>query len=87
VPRLAHKLPSYRLHKAGGQAVVTLDGTVFYLGLHGSEASRVEFDRLIQQWMRNGSPPGRRGVEQAATGLWRRCGRRAGDGQAPEAAL
>ncbi len=26
MPRLTHKVPSYRLHKASGQAVVTLNG-------------------------------------------------------------
>jgi hypothetical protein len=32
MPRLVHKLPSYRLHKPSGQAVVTLAGKVVYVG-------------------------------------------------------
>ncbi len=32
MPRLTHKLPSYRLHRASGQAVITLTGRDYYLG-------------------------------------------------------
>lgn len=32
------RIPSYRLHKASGQAVVTLDGRDHYLGVHDSAA-------------------------------------------------
>ncbi len=46
--------PTYRLHKATGQAVVTIDGRDHYLGDHGSAASREAFDRLIAQWFANG---------------------------------
>lgn len=48
------KTPSYRLHKATGQAVVTLNGSDFYLGRFGSSASREAFDRLIGEWLSNG---------------------------------
>ena len=48
------RTPSYRLHKPSGRAVVTLDGKDFYLGPHGSQASRDEYDRLIAEWLANG---------------------------------
>ena len=54
-------LPSYRLHKASGQAVVTLNGKDFYLGRYKSKASRDEYDRLIAEFLANGKklPPTR----------------------------
>lgn len=54
------RLPSYRLHKPSGQAVVTLGGKDFYLGKWNSKASRQEYDRLIGEWLAGGrtSPPG-----------------------------
>ena len=48
------KPPSYRKHKRSGQAVVTLNGQDFYLGTHGSKASKAEYDRLIGEWLTNG---------------------------------
>lgn len=47
-------VPKYRRHKASGQAVVTLSGRDFYLGRYGSKASRVEYDRLIAEWLAGG---------------------------------
>ena len=32
MPKLKNKLPTYRVHKASGQAVVTLNGRDIYLG-------------------------------------------------------
>jgi integrase len=46
--------PSYRRHKASGQAVVTLNGRDFYLGPHGSRASIDAYDALIGEWAANG---------------------------------
>jgi hypothetical protein len=46
-------LPFYRLHKASRQAVVTLNGHEFYLGKHGTAASREAYDRLIAKWPSN----------------------------------
>lgn len=55
MPRLSKSsLPKYRKHKASGRAVVTLDGKDFYLGPHGSRASRREYDRLVGEWQQNG---------------------------------
>jgi hypothetical protein len=54
VPRLNDRLPNYRLHRRSGQAIVTLNGRDHYLGRHGSDASRREYDRLIAQWPQSG---------------------------------
>ncbi|MCL2744409.1 MAG: hypothetical protein FWE67_11220 [Planctomycetaceae bacterium] len=54
-------IPNYRLHKAYGQAFVELDGRRFYLGKHGSKASREEYERRIAEYLGNGRklPPTR----------------------------
>jgi integrase len=54
MPRLTKTLPSYRLHRTSGQALVTLDGRDFYLGRHGTRSSRAEYDRLIGEWLAHG---------------------------------
>lgn len=43
--------PSYRQHKASGQAVVTIDRKDHYLGVHGTPDSRLRYERLISAWM------------------------------------
>jgi integrase len=48
------RLPKYRLHKATGQAVVTIGGRDLYLGRHGSSESRAEYDRRIAEWLTTG---------------------------------
>ena len=48
------KIPTYRLHKATGQAVVTLGDHDHYLGAYGLAASRLKYDQLIAEWMANG---------------------------------
>lgn len=59
MPKLKNRVPSYRKHKATGQAVVTLDGRTFYLGKYNSAASRSEYSRLISEWTAEGGnlPP------------------------------
>jgi hypothetical protein len=47
----AGSLPSYRLYKRTGQAVVTLDGHDHYLGPYGSPESRKAYNRLIEAWL------------------------------------
>lgn len=47
-------VPAYRKHKPSGRAVVTLNGRECYLGPHGTEVSRNEYDRLIGEWLANG---------------------------------
>jgi integrase len=45
------RVPSYRLHKASGQAVVTLSGVDHYLGKHGTPASEERYNRLLAEWL------------------------------------
>jgi len=52
-------LPSYRLHKSSGQAIVSLpigDGRYkdYLLGPYNSEKSKQEYARVISQWQTNG---------------------------------
>lgn len=42
-------LPSYRLHRGSGQAFVQYKGQRFYLGKHGTEASREAYSRVIAE--------------------------------------
>ncbi|MCF7975527.1 MAG: site-specific integrase [Phycisphaerae bacterium] len=51
MPRLNNRLPSYRLHKASGQAIVTLNGRDIYLGPHNTEESRDRYKLVIQEWL------------------------------------
>jgi len=54
MPRLAQSVPKYRKHKASGQAFVELNGRRLYLGPHGTKVSRLEYDRLVSEWLQNG---------------------------------
>jgi integrase len=54
MPRLLYQQPRYRKHKSTGQAVVSLDGQLIFLGRFGSAASREKYDRLIAEWLANG---------------------------------
>ena len=55
MPRLTgNRLPKYGKHKASGQAVIQLDGQDIYLGPHGSKAGRIEYDRVVAEWLANG---------------------------------
>lgn len=65
MPRLVRKIPSYRKHRASGSAVVTLSGQVFYLGPHGTKASRLEYDRLVSEWLARGRSPVQVAQEEA----------------------
>jgi integrase len=62
MPRLANALPKYRKHRASGKAVVTFNGRDHYLGPYGTKASRVEYDRLISEFLATG----RRGTAEEA---------------------
>lgn len=53
MPRLKNRVPSYRLHKATGQAIVTLNGQDNYLGPYDSPESRNRYDTLIAEWLAN----------------------------------
>src|SRR3954470_8034114 len=54
MPRLVNRNPSYRRHRASGQAIVTIDGQDIYLGPFGTQVSRNEYDRIIGEWLANG---------------------------------
>jgi integrase len=54
MPAKARKIPSYRLHKPTGQAVVRLDGRDHYLGKHGSDESHEKYRRIIAEWLTAG---------------------------------
>jgi hypothetical protein len=51
MPKLTHRLPSYRLHKVSSQAIVTLNGKDHYLGLWNSGSSKAEYNRLLAEWL------------------------------------
>jgi integrase len=54
MPVLKEALPKYRKHKASGQAVVAIQGQDFYLGPWNSQASHVEYDRIIAEYLAAG---------------------------------
>ena len=57
MPRLTQSVPKYRKHKSSGQAIVELSGKQYYLGPHGTKTSKVEYDRLIGEWLQRGRQP------------------------------
>jgi integrase len=57
MPILNGAVPKYRKHKQSGQAIVTLSGRDFLLGPHGTKASKVEYDRLVMEWLASGRSP------------------------------
>ena len=67
MPRLTKSVPKYRKHRASGQAVVSLNGVDHYLGPHGTKASRLEYDRLIVEWLEGGRQLDRVGPESVLT--------------------
>ncbi|OAI40312.1 hypothetical protein AYO40_04895 [Planctomycetaceae bacterium SCGC AG-212-D15] len=46
-------VPSYRLHKASGQAVVVLNGKSVYLGRFDSAESKQKYERTVEEWLAN----------------------------------
>lgn len=56
MPKLSQSLPKYRKHRKSGQAIVTIGGKDFYLGPHGTKASRLQYDRIIAEWLTAGRP-------------------------------
>lgn len=51
MPKLTNRLPKYRLHKASGQAIVTLNGFDHYLGDYGTEESKQAYQRKVSEWL------------------------------------
>jgi integrase len=57
MPRTAGAaIPAYRKHRASGQGIVTIAGRTLYLGPHGTKTSRLEYDRLVGEWITAGRP-------------------------------
>jgi integrase len=74
MPRPGKSVPSYRLHRQSGQAVVTLpDGRGgrrdALLGPHGTPESRQEYLRVLAEWEANGRRLPPRGAEPSAPDL------------------
>lgn len=69
------RIPRYRLHRASGQAVVTIRARDIYLGTFGSEQSRAEYDRIIAEYIAaRGVPEDRRatlGINEFCLAYWR----------------
>jgi hypothetical protein len=71
------RIPSYRRHRASGQAVVTLNGVDHYLGAWNSPESKAEYDRVINEWLvrgrklpESGSGTGDILVKELILGYW-----------------
>jgi len=58
MPAKPRKIPSYRLHKPTGQAVVRLDGRDHYLGKHGTPGSQEAYHRKVAEWVAAGVAAG-----------------------------
>lgn len=55
MPRITtNRVPSYRLHRQSGQAIVTLNGRDILLGKHNTPESRRRYDQVIAEWIANG---------------------------------
>ena len=50
-----HRIPSYRLHRASGQGIVTLNGKDHYLGLYDTPESHSKYDQVIADWLKAGT--------------------------------
>jgi integrase len=66
-PARKPRIPAYRLHKASGQAIVSIRGRMFYLGEYNSPKSRSEYGRLIAEWIASGYEPPSRPSEVPST--------------------
>jgi integrase len=47
------RIPSYRLHRASGQAVVVLNGHSHYLGKFGTSSSNTRYKQIVSEWLAN----------------------------------
>jgi integrase len=54
MPKLNERLPKYRLHRRSGQGIVTINGKDHYLGPHGCQTSKIEYDRIVAEWLAHG---------------------------------
>jgi integrase len=62
------RIPSYRLHKPSGQAIIVIRGKTIYLGHHGSLESKAEYNRVLAEWLAQGTsgPPSRGGASSGS---------------------
>lgn len=44
------KDPSYRLHRASGRAIVTINGRDHYLWHHGTKECKAAYKKLLSEW-------------------------------------
>lgn len=51
------RVPSLRLHKPSGRAVVTIGGRDHYCGPWGSRKAQAEYQRLVGEWLASGGAP------------------------------
>ena len=72
MPRLTESVPKYRKHKASAQAFVELSSRRYYCGPHGTKASKIQYDRLVAEWLVNGRQPS---VAQSAITVVELCAR------------
>src|SRR5690606_36591736 len=58
MPRLTYSVPKIGKKTVSGTcyAIVRIGGRVHYCGRWGTKASRVEYDRLIGEWIQSGRP-------------------------------
>jgi len=77
MPKLVAATPKYRHHRASGQAIVTIAGKDRYLGPWKSKASKIEYDRLIGEWLAAGRPtaivsePAKVKVTEVVAAFWK----------------
>ena len=64
MPKLTKKLPSYRRHKATGQAIVTLFGHDHYLGKYGSPESYESYKRVVAEWVTTRGEASERAIDE-----------------------
>ncbi len=57
MPKLTIQVPKYRLHRASGQAVVTINGRDVYLGKYGTPESVERYHRATAEWQLRRSIP------------------------------
>src|SRR5581483_10045575 len=79
-PKGSVKTPTYRMHKATGQAVVTISGRDYYLGTFGTRQTSPEswdkYDRLIGEWLARGrqgvgtTPPETVTIREVRAAYW-----------------
>ena len=48
------RLPSLRLHRPSGRAVVSLGGRDVYLGAHGTPEAKRTYEAVVSEWLANG---------------------------------